>query len=261
MISIIQHGVGTTELLARRIISMRAKPDAAVLKSLGLDAARRDHEAGEAIFGADVNPSQLRVLASGVAGEARVLADGRRQILALRLPGDTLTPSAGEVLVALTRTRVADGAGLAASLTDASAAFQPLRRAWAMASRTDQAILRDQVVRLGRMSAFERMSHMLLEMHERLAQVGLAGEASFHMPLTQEMVSDVIGLSVVHLNRTLQTLRREGLVTSRQGYVTLVDRPRLVDIAAYVSRFPMAWRPTATPASRRPIAAAPAHAH
>lgn len=261
MISIIQHGVGTSEILARRLTSMRAKPDPGVLQNLVLDAERRHHEAGEAIFGQDANPSQVLVLVSGVAGEARVLADGRRQILALRFPGDALTPTVGEVLIALTRTRVADGARLVACLADPSTVFQPLRRAWVTASRTDQAILRDHVVRLGRMSAFERMAHMLLEVHERLAQVGLAGDASFHMPLTQEVISDVIGLSVVHLNRTLQALRREALVASRQGYVTLVDRPRLVEIAAYVSRFPMAWRPSATPASRRSIAAAPAHVH
>ncbi|WP_293678901.1 Crp/Fnr family transcriptional regulator [uncultured Phenylobacterium sp.] len=84
----------------------------------------------------------------------------------------------------------------------------------------------------------------LLEVHERLAQVGLATDATFHMPLTQDTISDVIGLSGVHLNRTLQTLRRDGLIVSRQGYITLTDRRRLVEIAAYVSRFPLAWQPS-----------------
>jgi CRP-like cAMP-binding protein len=251
LISIIQHGVRNSEILARRLSSMRGRIDFGLLDNLALDGDRRDYAAGQAIFDQDANHRRVLVLVSGVAGEARVLADGRRQILALRFPGDALTANPGEILVALTRVHVADGAGLMTCLADASPDFQQLRRAWVTASRTDQAILRDQVVRLGRMSAFERTAHMLVEVHERLAQVGLASEANFHLPLTQEMVSDVIGLSVVHLNRTLQALRREGLVTSRQGYVTLVDRARLVEIAAYVSRFPTAWTPNAATSPRR----------
>jgi CRP-like cAMP-binding protein len=176
----------------------------------------------------------------------------------LRFPGDALIPNDSEALVALTRARVADGLPLMTCLADASEDYQPLRRAWVAASRTDQAILRDQVVRLGRMSAFERTAHMLLEAHERLAHVGLATETTFHMPLTQGMLGDVIGLSVVHLNRTLQALRRSDLAVSKQGYITLIDRPRLMDIASYVSRFPVAWRPTQTHPSQR--VAAPRYA-
>lgn len=218
---------------------------------IALDDVRCEFASGQTILGATAPQGELLVLVSGVAGESRMLSDGRRQILALRFPGDVLTAKPGEALIALTRVRVADGAKLMACLADASPEFQPLRRAWLATDRTDQAILRDQVVRLGRMSALERTAHMLLEAHERLAQVGLARDTVFHLPLTQEVMSDVIGLSVVHLNRTLQALRREGLLSSKQGYVTLLDRPRLVDITAYVSRFPRAWRPEASPAVRR----------
>jgi CRP-like cAMP-binding protein len=258
VISIIQHGVKSSELLARRLSAMRGRVSSATLDAIGLDATRLTFEAGQPVFEGEDIRREIQVLAGGIVGEVRILADGRRQILALRFPGDALIPSDGEALVALTRVRTADGLPLMTRLADASEDYQPLRRAWVAASRTDQAILRDQVVRLGRMSAFERMAHMLLEAHERLAQVGLATDTTFHLPLTQEMVSDVIGLSVVHLNRTLQNLRRSELVVSKQGYVTLVDRPRLVDIASYVSRFPVAWRPIDNRLARR--MAPPRHA-
>ena len=239
---------------------MRGRVDESVLRGLGLEDACHDVPAGQSVCGAEANRGVVGILVSGVVGETRSLADGRRQILALRFPGDPLTPNAGVALMALTRARVADGGRLMACLADASADYQPLRRAWVAADLTDQAILRDQVVRLGRMSAFERMAHMLLEVHERLAQVGLGQETTFHLPLTQEIVSDVIGLSVVHLNRTLQSLRREGLIVSKQGYVTLMDRTRLVEIAAYVSRFPVAWRPDASLPVRRATPKDLAHA-
>jgi CRP-like cAMP-binding protein len=261
LISIIQHGVKSSELVARRLLATRSNADVNVFGSIALEDRRPEFASGQTIFGSVGAQSEMLVLASGVAGEARMLADGRRQILALRIPGDTLTAKPGESLVALTRVRVADGSRLMACLADASAEFQPLRRAWLAADRTDQAILRDQVVRLGRMSAFERTAHMLLEAHERLAQVGLAQETAFHLPLTQEVVSDVIGLSVVHLNRTLQSLRREGLASVKQGYVTLLDRARLVEIAAYVSRFPRAWRPDTTLPPRRTVLREMAVAH
>lgn len=250
MISVVQHGLRGSELLGRKFRSMRARLEPDALSALEID------EVDVLVAGSDAfvraPKSGVLILVSGVVGEVRVLKDGRRQIVALRLPGDILAPVKGEIVVALTRARVADGASLMARLADASDAYQPLRRAWLAAGRTDQAILRDQVVRLGRMSAFERMAHIFLEAHERLAQVGLAVGVSFHLPLTQQMISDVVGLSVVHLNRTLQLLRRGGLVTARHGYVTLVDRAQLVEIASYVSRFPVAWEPC-EPAARGPL--------
>jgi hypothetical protein len=98
-------------------------------------------------------------------------------------------------------------------------------------------MLRDQVVRLGRLSAFERLAHLLLEMHERLFHVGLANVNAFHMPLRQEMIADLLGLSVVHVSRTSQQLKSERLAQVRSSHVTLLDRARLVEVANYVSHF------------------------
>lgn len=242
MISILKHGVPAAELLARRFAATRTRVDSSCLHDLRLDAGRSTFEPGTEVRGSDGCAKSAQVLTEGVAGEVRCFGDGRRQILALRFPGDVLLPGDGETLVALTHVRTADGARLLARLSDASPAYQPLRRAWVAAGRVDQALLRDQVVRLGRMSAFERVAHIMLEIHERLGQVGLVSDTTFHLPLTQEMVSDVAGLSVVHLNRTLQNLRRDELLGFRHGYVTLKDRDRLAQVASYVSTYPAAWR-------------------
>jgi hypothetical protein len=252
VISILKHGVTGAELLARRLAAARTRVDAASLQGLGLDPERSTFETGAEIREAEGGPKSAQLLTEGVAGEVRCLGDGRRQILALRFPGDVLLPGDGETLVALTRVRTADGARLLACLSDPSPAYQPLRRGWVAANRMDQAILRDQVVRLGRMSAFERVAHMMLEIHERLGQVGLVCGTTFHLPLTQEMVSDVAGLSVVHLNRPLQSLRREDLIGFRHGYVTLRDRARLAEVASYVSAYPAAWRVPDRPAKPAP---------
>ena len=91
----------------------------------------------------------------------------------------------------------------------------------------------DHIVRLGRQSAFERVTHLLLELHERLAVVGLAFENRFPLPLTQEVLADALGLSIVHVNRTLQQLRRGGLIDTRAGWVTLRDHEQMASLANF----------------------------
>ena len=85
----------------------------------------------------------------------------------------------------------------------------------------------------GRLTAFERLAHLLLEFHSRLKQAGLANGFSLRMPLTQEMLADGLGLSIVHVNRTLQHLRRENLVRLTEGTLTLVQPDRLSNIADF----------------------------
>lgn len=238
MISILRHGARSSELFARKLSALRTRVDIDLIDGLALDAEGPTYPAGEVIFSPGATPGAEALLVSGVAAEVRRLGDGRRQILALRLPGDGLACQPADNVVALTPVRLAPSDGLRVALADPSPQYHDLRRGWIAAERADQALLRTQLVRLGRMSALERTAHLLLEIHERLARVGLATEHAFHLPLTQEMVSDVIGLSIVHLNRTLQALRRDGLVGLRQSYVTLTGHERLAELAAYLSPFP-----------------------
>ncbi len=81
----------------------------------------------------------------------------------------------------------------------------------------------DQIVRLGRQTAYERFLRLMLEFHDRLEAVGQVREATFSAPLTQEVLADALGLSVVHVNRVLQQIRREHLLVMRRGAVTLLE--------------------------------------
>ena len=100
----------------------------------------------------------------------------------------------------------------------------------------------EQVVRVGRRTAYERMCHLLLELHHRLSLVGLAQDWRFPMPLTQEILADATSLSIVHVNRTLTQLRREHLVEIRQGHVTLLEPAELISIADFRPPEPSDWR-------------------
>jgi DNA-binding GntR family transcriptional regulator len=83
------------------------------------------------------------------------------------------------------------------------------------------------------MSALERLCHLLLELRERLERIGLADERRMALPLTQEMMADALGLSIVHVNRTLQQLRQERMIELRAGVAHLVDVERMVELCGY----------------------------
>ncbi|MCR5880865.1 Crp/Fnr family transcriptional regulator [Phenylobacterium sp. J367] len=108
-----------------------------------------------------------------------------------------------------------------------------LARAFRKAQALEQALLLDHVVRLGRQTAYERVAHFLLELQHRLHLSALGDQQRFALPLTQEIMADVLGLSIVHVNRTLQQLRREQLIELRSGVAILLQRDTLVGIAGF----------------------------
>jgi CRP-like cAMP-binding protein len=85
----------------------------------------------------------------------------------------------------------------------------------------------EHMVRLGRLTAHEKVAHFILEMQRRS---GADGAPSFALPLTQETISDALGVSVVHLNRVLRQLRSENLVQLRGGVAIISDAKALADV-------------------------------
>jgi CRP-like cAMP-binding protein len=231
--------------------------DIARLKDFGLRAlSRRGHlnqeeekaaRAGLSEMQAAGNGAELQaegtrldraqILLDGWAVRQRVLRDGRRQIFSFLVPGDIFGICArpdGEALhatVALTPTVTAPLAMLDGALQRGatSACGRIVREMLSL----EETLLVNQVVRLGRQSAQERLINLLLEFHDRLAAAGLNEDGSFMLPFTQEVLSDALGLSTVHTNRTLQQLRRENLIETHLNQMRLLDRTRLMEIADY----------------------------
>jgi len=97
----------------------------------------------------------------------------------------------------------------------------------------EAAIYAEHIVDLGRRTPLERLAHFLLEVHARLLAVGRAEKTSFELPFSQEIMADVLGLSVPHLNRVMQQLRAEQLITTRSRLVELTGMPTLQTLAHY----------------------------
>lgn len=240
VVNLNQHAVSPRDLVLRRLEALTGRPVDGLDEGFVLDGPRRTIGAGGEILAEQGRRPEAFIVLSGVAADARILPDGRRQILGLRLPGDIIQGEGHDAVTALTNVELVDAAPLIRELSERGALRSGLGRAWLAALRAEQAMLRDHVVRLGRLSAYERLAHLLLETHERLFHVGLANANSFHMPLRQEMIADLLGLSVVHVSRTSQQLKRDRLAQTRSNYVTLLDRERLANVANYVSRFSVA---------------------
>jgi CRP-like cAMP-binding protein len=199
------------------------------------------YPAGAQVFGGETR--KIGLIVSGWACEASILLDGRRQIFSILLPGDIVFPQPPggrcvHTLMALTGIGVADITNEVGDMgcdSNLSAAVTH-----SMNDREER--LLNQIVRLGRLSAYERVVHLLLEMRDRLTASDQVVNDCFPMPLTQEVLADALGLSMVHLNRTLQQLRRDKLIEFKAGSVTLL-RPRALSVIADRERH-SEYRPT-----------------
>ena len=179
------------------------------------------------------NPKPAIVL-SGWMCRTRIFSDGRRQILSLLLPGDIFGHCRQENPLAVTSIgTLTEASIISAPAAEPDTGQSALTVAYDRGGALEEACLFRQIARLGRFNAYERMSDWLLEMHERLDQAGIAEEGRFPMPLTQEALADILGLTSVHVNRTLQLMRREELIDLRGGMVRLLDRQRLADLVSY----------------------------
>jgi CRP-like cAMP-binding protein len=175
-------------------------------------------------------PAALVVILEGWACRFKLLENGKQQIVSVLLPGDLSEPFGvlptfmDNTLGALTPVSLAY-----ISLNEIRMASEHLRieeALWWDLLFTN-ALERQHIVSLGRRTALERLAHTLSELHVRLSLVGLASESSFDMGMTQGDIADLLGLSVVHVNRTLQELEALGLISRRGRVITILDQDGL----------------------------------
>jgi CRP-like cAMP-binding protein len=181
--------------------------------------------------------SSPRYLISGWAARVRELQDGRRQLVQLLLPGDALAPQLQvrhrlQTVQCLTMVQTVDGAAIRLAARDPMK-FPGIAAAVELAAAHDRAMLLEQVTRLGRQTAYERVANLFMELHYRCQPVGLVHGDGFAFPLTQEGVGDLLGLSVVHVNRTLQLMRHQELISLKHGRLTLLNMPALQEVAEF----------------------------
>jgi CRP-like cAMP-binding protein len=95
------------------------------------------------------------------------------------------------------------------------------------------AILAEHLMNAGRRNAMSRTAHFLLELEERLSIAGLSAHGRYECPLTQYELADILGMTTVHVNRTLRELRKADLVSFKAGHVEVINRKKLVKTAGF----------------------------
>ena len=177
------------------------------------------------------------VFMTGWAARVKMLPDGRRQILSFLMPGDVIglfgavAPLATSSVTALSDVTVVPFAPTAAVRKFAEAPRVGAALVWAAAR--EQEILAEHLVSLGRRSARERIGHLFLELWARMRVIGLTNGERMQVPLTQQIIADTLGLSVVHVNRTVRQLGAEGLLAVKRESVTLLDVDQLRRVTGF----------------------------
>jgi len=181
--------------------------------------------------------SQCTLLLEGFVERYKDTPEGRRQILAIHVPGDFVDLHSYPLkrlehsVAALTGAKVAlfPHAAIRA-LTEQSATLTELL--W-RSTLVDAAINREWIVSIGARSAAVRLAHLFCEMYVRLDRVGLTDGLRFAFPVTQIDLADATGLTPVHANRMLRQLRERGLIEFRSGVATILDWPGLTRFAEF----------------------------
>ena len=181
--------------------------------------------------------SKLCFLRDGYAVRYKLLRNGKRQILNVLLPGDLVgIPGSFLKRAIYSVTAITDLTMNVCSL-DSYVQLCYCRPQFGLAltwiAVQEAATYAEHIIDVGRRTPIERLSHFLLELHERLYAVGRAEKTSFALPFSQEVMADVLGLSVPHLNRMMQRLRSEKLIAGSERRVEFTDPVALQGFAHY----------------------------
>lgn len=170
-------------------------------------------------------------LLSGFVYRSKTTGNGGRQILSIHLRGDlvdlqnSLLDQADHNVQALTAAKVAYIPHQA--MLDLAAAYPAIARALWRDTLVDGSIFREWIVNVGKRDARQRISHLLCELAVRQEAAGLCKAPHYEWPMTQEQIGDATGLTAVHVNRTLQSMRADGLLSTDKRSVTIADWSRL----------------------------------
>ena len=227
-------------MIERHLLKLRARsPVSAEEEKAVRDAVAeiRAYSADQTVIRAGVPLSVSMLLLDGLMCRYKDLSDGQRQITELHVAGDfadlhsfTLKRLDHNVMT-LTPCRIAIVPH--ASLERITEQFPHLTRLYWFTTNMDAAIHREWEVSLGRRLAVSRLAALFCELRVRLGVVGMTEGQSYRLPLTQTDLAECVGLTPIHVNRTLKELRERGLVEFRSGRVNILNWDELARVAEF----------------------------
>ncbi|MBX3579454.1 MAG: Crp/Fnr family transcriptional regulator [Rhizobiaceae bacterium] len=172
-------------------------------------------------------PTRCCILFEGFACWSKVTKEANRQILGIHIPGDLPDLHSlhlsfmDSTLTAMTTCSV--GYVKHEVVRDLCDRYPGIARALWRSTLVDGAIFREWVANIGGRQAYQRIGHLLCEIFVRLSAVGRVVDGRCRLPFTQSELAEAAGLSIVHVNRTLQEWRKQGLIELLSGQLTIPD--------------------------------------
>jgi len=202
----------------------------------GLPAVRMDVAAHRDVVRLGERVDHACLVEAGLVGRFGQTETGARQFVSVHTPGEMvdlhslMVPEANAAVNALTGSTVLRVPH--SSLRDVGLRYPAIAAALWRDCVMQGAIVAQWLVNVGRRDARSRLAHLLCEMAHR-SQRGDAPAMTYAFPMTQEQLGDALGLTAVHVNRTLMGLRDDGLVEISRGSVKILDWRTLVAAAEF----------------------------
>jgi CRP-like cAMP-binding protein len=208
---------------------------------LSLPSTIRKLENGQYVVREGDIPTHSCLVVSGFAVRHKIVGNGARQIVNVHVAGDmvdlqnSLLRIADHNVQALTTMTAAFIPREA--LLDLAFARRNVGKALWLETLIEGSIAREWVANVGRRDALTRVAHLLCEFAYRLDAVGLGRACNYELPMTQEQIADAVGLTSVHVNRTLKALDEAGLTIRSKRSVVISDLARLAEVGDFRSTY------------------------
>lgn len=203
---------------------------------LGLELSPRHMSANEVLWLESADADLFCVVKEGWACSYRNLKNGSKQILKFYLPGDIIgIRDFGFPRRLASAVMITNGVIYPFSYQQLFELFGRSNLAVGIMATAvrQQALLSERLIYLAQYDAYERLAHFLYEIYLRLNRIEAVEDNSFFMPLTQQLISDALGMTPVHVSRTFSMLREKGLVIRDRHYVKLLDPEALARLVEF----------------------------
>ncbi len=227
--------------LIRRLRISSGLSDADIKEIHTLPILVREYPAERAVVRDGERCTECCLIAEGFCIRSKTIPDGNRQILSIHIPGEVPDPMSlflhvmDHDLTALTPCTL--GFISHEVLRQLHRRRPDIAEMFWRDTLIDAAMLRDWIVNVGQRSAPARLAHVMAELRQRLKVVGRLNGNSFEMPLTQEQLSEALGITPVHANRVIRQLREDAIVDFQRGRVTILDERKFMELADFDNRY------------------------
>jgi CRP-like cAMP-binding protein len=227
--------------MVRKLSLWQALDEADVAAVLALPHTVRTLKAGQFVAWDGDKPQHCCLLMSGFAFRHKIAGSGARQILSVHMRGDVVDLHNSLLRIADHNIQMLTGGEVAMipfeAIRDIAAARPAVAAALWYETLVDGSIFREWIVNVGRRDARTRIAHLLCELALRQEVAGLGGRLVYEMPMTQEQLSDAVGLTPVHVNRMLMSLGADGLISRNHRSITVIDWAALAKAGDFETRY------------------------